>query len=1190
MADTDVQGMLVRIEATTAQLRQELARSESAVANTAQNIDRSLGVVDSAFDRLNVNAREAGHEVTSVFSAIGAANLAAVGSVAGLVALTTSTIDYAKEVKNLSALSNTTVEDFQRWAYGAKSVGVEQDKLGDILKDTNDRVGEFLQRGGGEMADFFKEIAPRIGVTASAFANLSGPQALQLYYSSLEKAGLNQQQMTTYMESVADEATALIPLLRDNGKGFKELGDQAERAGGVISEFNIVRLVEAGKAISAMKDTFAGAANQLTIGLLPGIESVTKSFQELRDNGGAQRLGETIGFLVENIDVLVAALGGKMAAAFAKFAIDAVTSAGAATKAMVTNIATTKASAIAKAEETAASAAAASAKLRESVAAYSAAQAVQLETATRVASLQAAQQTLAYQARLAVGTAEEARYTAALAAIERDLAVAKAAAAAATQRLTVATTASTAAMARDTAATTANAAAQAQAAAAKNVLARAGASLLSILGGPAGIAALAVGVGVAFLAMGSNAQTARTDVNDLKRSVEEVRKEFAQLTRDQQQGALVRVTEQQRDSAQKATEAYDALRTSAQRALVGPRSSEAGAKQFAALTSAMDQARAAGQPLSDTILKVGQQLGIPQKALDGWVKQSETVSSLDVETGLLSARQALYSKQLDDSTKSTKGKTDADIAADNAGKNFQQTLEKQLHTLKDKTKLEEADRFITENKIDPQSALAKQIRETAKAYDAQKDADKAATDAAQKNKSAQSKLEQQLKTAGDAYTKLKEKFDPVSAAADEQQLKTAGDAYTKLKEKFDPVSAAADEQKQKTDELNLLYKSGKISTEEYGKGLQWLKLQYEQTVASSSGLAEAMKYEADLQRQLAVSSASYDQMAAAVGMGDKQADRAQARLALEQDTNNKILALRTQLATATTERQRQALETQIQLTQQYGVRQLDAMQQGYEKLDEAQADWKNGAKSAFQDYLDSAKDVAGQTKTFFTGAFSSMEDSVVSFAETGKFSFADFTKSIIADMGRIAARKASSALLEMLFNAGMSYFSSGSGNGLASGSAGATSSNLGASSAGYSSTYFPQALGGAWSNGVQMFANGGAFETNSILTMPTPFSFGTGDMGIAGEAGPEAIMPLARGADGSLGVQVVGGTPGGSTVVQLSAPMHITVQDRSSEGMELDSAALQQNMQRQMLGVAEKAIADSWRAGGTSYRNSTGRR
>ncbi|MFH7417007.1 hypothetical protein, partial [Pseudomonas syringae group genomosp. 7] len=77
------------------------------------------------------------------------------------------------------------------------------------------------------------------GVTAGQFANLSGPQAFQLYYTSLEKAGLNQQQITTYMEAMADETTALIPLLRNNGKGFKEWGDQVDRAGSVISEFNV---------------------------------------------------------------------------------------------------------------------------------------------------------------------------------------------------------------------------------------------------------------------------------------------------------------------------------------------------------------------------------------------------------------------------------------------------------------------------------------------------------------------------------------------------------------------------------------------------------------------------------------------------------------------------------------------------------------------------------------------------------------------------------------------------------------------------------------------------------------------------------------------------------------------------------------------------------------------------------------
>lgn len=341
-------------------------------------------------------------------------------------------------------------------------------------------------------------------------------------------------------------------------------------------------------------------------------------------------------------------------------------------------------------------------------------------------------------------------------------------------------------------------------------------------------------------------------------------------------------------------------------------------------------------------------------------------------------------------------------------------------------------------------------------------------------------------------------------------------------------------------------------------------------------MAEAMKYEADLQRQLALATASYEQTALSVGMGSKEAERAQARLSLEQDTNNKVLALRTELATATTDKQRQALESQIALTQQYGARQLAAMQQGYVNLDAAQGDWRLGAKSAFSDYLEAAKDVAGQTKTAFTSAFGSMEDSLNTFSTTGKFKFRDLATSIITDMGRIASRKASSALLGMLFDAGVSYLGSGGGGS-------GTATSAGSTAAGYSDAALSgwsgvaQAKGGAWSGGVQMFAEGAAF-TNSIVSTPTAFGMAGGGAGVMGEAGPEAIMPLARGSDGSLGVRMVGGAaPSGGTVVKVEAPVYLTVEDRSGEGMELDSAALQQNMQRQMLGVAQKAIADSWR-------------
>ncbi|PWY38990.1 phage tail tape measure protein [Pseudomonas sp. RW405] len=263
----------------------------------------------------------------------------------------------------------------------------------------------------------------------------------------------------------------------------------------------------------------------------------------------------------------------------------------------------------------------------------------------------------------------------------------------------------------------------------------------------------------------------------------------------------------------------------------------------------------------------------------------------------------------------------------------------------------------------------------------------------------------------------------------------------------------------------------------------------------------------------------------------------------------------------------------------------------YDAMTDAQGDWRKGASSAFQNYLKQARDVAGQTKTLFTNAFTSMEDAVVNFAMTGKFSFADFTKAILANMVRIETQRAASGLLGSLVSwgatAGSAYFGGGSGNGMAAGSAGAVSSNLGASQAGYGSAYFPQALGGAWSNGVQMFANGGAF-TNSIVSTPTAFGMAGGKLGVMGESGDEAVMPLTRTSGGQLGVRAVVG--GSGTAISLSAPISLVMADRSNEGMQLDQALLQQNMQKQLQIAAEKAVADSWRPGGVSYRNAQGRR
>lgn len=268
----------------------------------------------------------------------------------------------------------------------------------------------------------------------------------------------------------------------------------------------------------------------------------------------------------------------------------------------------------------------------------------------------------------------------------------------------------------------------------------------------------------------------------------------------------------------------------------------------------------------------------------------------------------------------------------------------------------------------------------------------------------------------------------------------------------------------------------------------------------------------------------------------------------------------------------------------------DQIRQNYADVEKAQGDWTKGATSAWANYLDSASNIAGRTKTLFGNAFSSMEDAVVNFAMTGKLSFADFTKSILADMARIATRQASSALLSSLVGAATSYFTgSGTGNGLAAGSAGATSSNLGASSAGYSGSYFPQALGGAWANGLQMFANGAAF-TNSVVSKPTAFGMAGGQTGVMGEAGPEAIMPLTRTAGGQLGVRAIsGGGSGGGNVYNFPVAVSVQTQGSGSAASTEDTTQLGKGIQQAAKAEAETAIARAVQPGGSIWKLTNGR-
>lgn len=272
--------------ANTAQYRREIRETGESTKTAMQ------AMADDAKNMAKVGA--------AAFASMAAAGVTAVG------VMIKDQVELGKEISRTAKIANASVKDIQKQAIAAKAMGVEMDKLGDIYKDTQDKIGDFLTTGGGEMADFFENIAPQIGLTAEEFRRLSGPDALQLYYDSLEQANLSQSELVFYMESVADDASSLIPLLANGGEGFRIWGEAAENAGAVMDEKTIKATQELNASTDLLMLSYDGAKNQFTQAIMPVLSDVAGTLVE---NGTAADIARKAGELLAKGFKVLAATG-----------------------------------------------------------------------------------------------------------------------------------------------------------------------------------------------------------------------------------------------------------------------------------------------------------------------------------------------------------------------------------------------------------------------------------------------------------------------------------------------------------------------------------------------------------------------------------------------------------------------------------------------------------------------------------------------------------------------------------------------------------------------------------------------------------------------------------------------------------------------------------------------------------------
>jgi uncharacterized membrane protein YgcG len=227
----------------------------------------------------------------------------------------------------------------------------------------------------------------------------------------------------------------------------------------------------------------------------------------------------------------------------------------------------------------------------------------------------------------------------------------------------------------------------------------------------------------------------------------------------------------------------------------------------------------------------------------------------------------------------------------------------------------------------------------------------------------------------------------------------------------------------------------------------------------------------------------------------------------------------------------------------------DALNAGIIDENRAKAEFDKLGKSYNDSFLDPAKKGTDEMSQFSIQAARNMQDAFAEFLfDPFNASTGDMVDNFATALRKMAAEAISAQIFDGLKNSFNSASSSSGDSG--SGFFGSLFSGLGSLFGGGSSggagavdDMMYVAKGNVFDRGEPVkFAKGGAFDAGNVIPFakgdifdkPMTFPMPKGKLGMMGEAGPEAIMPLTRGPDGKLGVRAIGsgGSGGGMTIIQ----------------------------------------------------------
>ncbi|EDB3635849.1 phage tail tape measure protein [Salmonella enterica subsp. enterica serovar Oranienburg] len=365
------------------------------------------------------------------------------------------------------------------------------------------------------------------------------------------------------------------------------------------------------------------------------------------------------------------------------------------------------------------------------------------------------------------------------------------------------------------------------------------------------------------------------------------------------------------------------------------------------------------------------------------------------------------------------------------------------------------------------------------------------------------------------------------------------------------------------DTYDKLIKQQKEQIALAGQSTELAKLKYQVSQGELTSLTEAQKqtllqnaalidqqkireqlaaYEANLADSNASARASNQAELTGYGQGSRMRERMQEMLRIREEFQQKNVDLQRQYQSG--DISEDLYRQELALNKRYLDERLRDQEAYYSASDAQRSDWTTGMREGFANWADTASDYASQSADLVNNAMSGLVGNISDALAGNKVDWEDWASSVLQSMQKIILN---AMLVDSLRSASNSGFFSSIGGMFGAGAGAASGSTP---SGAYNSAV----------SGIKLNAKGGAYASeslsaysNSIVSTPTYFAFAKG-AGLMGEAGPEAIMPLTRSADGSLGVRMVGSQPAATGNGEIHITQYFNI---SGNG----DAALKQAMQ-----------------------------